>query len=427
MRIENPTSTFVKIKKMKHLVILITLLISITSYCQVAIDISGITTWPELKNSFTNWQNGAFNSTINQSNQNDLGWGVYNPSNHNVYGDSIYVMLLPNGVYKQIYMEQLVNGQFTFHYANLDGTNKKSVVLDKDDFQGKNFGYFSFFTETENHSLEPISSDWDLVFMRYNRPSDGYGVAGVLSNKHVTVAESDGIDPTIVDPSTLTYSADINTIGYDWKQFGSNGFEVVQNRAYYLIDETGDTTEIIFKSFSGSSGGGVCKFTVNGNMKSITMGTGYVNRVFFELSSGVVHTSARNGWDLAFDGTNYGTAIRTNEEIGNKLWVYPLADTAIWNSVVSIEDQNSSIDFVTAFPNPIENQLSISFGSTKDETIFVQLFTSNGRLALENKKIVTSGISTIALDASYLPKGLYLLQLTDPKGNLLHREKVAKF
>lgn len=412
---------------MKHVILFIFLIIGSSTFAQQQLDISAINSWPELHNSITNWQDGAFNVSVDPSNQNDLGWGVYNPSNHNVYGDSLYIMLLPNGEYKQLYVQDLVNGKFTFHYADIDGSNANTVVIDKDDYQGKNLGYFSFYTETIDHSLEPLSSDWDMVFMRYNRAGDHYGVAGVLTNKHVLVAESDGVDPTTVDPSTLTYNDEINIIGYDWKQFGSTGFQVVPNRAYYLIDETADTTEIIFKSFSGSSGGGVCKFTVDGTMQSITMGTGYIDRVFFDLTNGVTHTSARNGWDLAFDGTNFGTAIRTNEEIGNKLWVYPLADTTIWNGAVSTSDISKSVSFISTYPNPIENELTISIGITNEENITAHLYSIDGKLVLENHFDLSNAIQTVKLNTSSLPHGIYILHLSDSNEKQLHREKVTKF
>lgn len=393
---------------------------------QNPVDITGINSWPKLHNSVTHWEDGAFNISPDGSNQNDLSWGGYDPVDHNVYGDSLYIIQLADDSYRQLYVEQLVNGMFTFHYAEIDGTNAQTVVLDKDDFQGKNFGHYSFYFEAENHTIEPLTDEWDMVFMRYNRPSDYYGVAGVLTNKHVQVAEADGIDTALVDPSTLTYSDEINTIGYDWKQFGSSGFEVVPDRSYYLIDETGDTTTLIFHDFSGSAGGGVCDFTINGEFKTIQMGSGYVNRVFYDLENGVTHTSPRNAWDIAFDGTDFGTAIRTNEEIGTDLWIYPGADASAWNGNVSVVENNKDVSFVNVYPVPMTDELTIYTGTVSQVEIKVQLLDLAGRIVSENMVELNKGVSTSTLDVSALPSGIFNLMITDANGNVLDSKKVVK-
>ena len=260
-------------KSIKYIgAVVCTTLIGFNTGAQTALDISEIDSWPELRNSVREWDKGAFSVSPDPMNPFDLSWGVYNPVDHNVYGDSIYVIQMPSPSfeYKQFFLESLTNGMYKFHYADIDGTNSNTVIVDKDAFLGKNFGHFSFYYEEVNHDIEPLSSDWDIVFMRYNRPDDHYGVAGVLSNSHVRVAEAIDIDTALVNPAELEYHEEINTIGYDWKYFGEFGFEVAEDRSYYLIDETEDTTVLIFHEFSGSGGGGICQFTLNGVTKTIT-------------------------------------------------------------------------------------------------------------------------------------------------------------
>eukprot|EP01035_Chromulina_nebulosa_P015028 gene15028-19897_t len=72
-----------------------------------AIDTTGITTWPKLYNSDLAWEMGAFNVNIDPFDAADLGWGVYNTSNHQVVGDSLYVIKLSNGAYKKLWIEKL--------------------------------------------------------------------------------------------------------------------------------------------------------------------------------------------------------------------------------------------------------------------------------------------------------------------------------
>jgi hypothetical protein len=53
----------------------------------------------------------------------------------------------------------------------------------------------------------------------------------------------------------LTFSDDINSIGYDWKSFGGSGFVVDTDKAFY-IKYAGDTVyRLTFTAFSGTSSG----------------------------------------------------------------------------------------------------------------------------------------------------------------------------
>lgn len=396
-------------------------------FAQETLDITSVSSWPMLHNSVTAWEDGAFNVSVDPSNQNDLGWGIYNPSNHNVYGDSIYVLQDPNGDFKQLYIEHLVNGQFKFHYADIDGDNSNTVIIDKDDFQGKNFGHYSLYFQNEGHDLEPLSADWDFMFTRYNRAGDHYGVAGILTNKHIKVAEVNTSDLSSVDATSLNYSEEINTIGYDWKQFGSTGFEVVSNRAYFVIDELdNDTTTVVFESFSGSSGGGITQMLVNGVSQTVEMGVGYVNRVFFDLDEGVVHSSARNAWDLAFDGDNFGTVIRSNEELGYKLWVYPDGDASLWNENVSVE-HHENINFISLHSNPIKQEMHLDISVETEENIQIELFSITGQTVLSNKQISVSGLQTFSFNVGHLKGGFYELVISSSDGLILKSEKVIKF
>ena len=264
--------------------------------------------------------------------------------------------------------------------------------------------------------------------MRYNRAGDHYGVAGVLTNKNTLVAEARNIDTALVDPSTLIYTSDINEIGYDWKYFGATGFTVEEDLSYYVIDESNDTSKIVFHGFSGSGGGGVCSFTVNGVMKTIQMGTGYVDRVFFDLDNDVVHSSARNAWDLAFDGTSFGTAIRTNEEIGTKLWVYPNSDASSWSiSASSLIENNLAISGVSVYPNPTSVNSFVEFNVTEVITAKVQLFSLQGQLLLDQSINCPIGINKVELDLKDIQNGLYHLVIVDPSNEyILYKRKLVK-
>lgn len=65
-----------------------------------SIDTSGINTWSKRWNSDTSWAMGAIGRYASLTNANDLDWGIYSQITHDVTGDSLYVIKLANGSYK---------------------------------------------------------------------------------------------------------------------------------------------------------------------------------------------------------------------------------------------------------------------------------------------------------------------------------------
>ena len=97
------------------------------------------------------------------------------------------------------------------------------------------YNYYSLQNSTEVVA-EPATSDWDLKFTKYYTalpPNNTmYLVTGVLHNDMVEIAEND--EPNgIPENPTLTYSTDINTIGYDWKSFTGGSFSVDSQKSLY--------------------------------------------------------------------------------------------------------------------------------------------------------------------------------------------------
>ena len=66
---------------------------------------------------------------------------------------------------------------------------------------------------------------------------------------------------------------------------------------------------------------------------SILMGAGYENEVFYSLKNGVVKTSPRSAWDLAFSTNPMSSTILINEGYGVELYTYPLGDKDDWDNV----------------------------------------------------------------------------------------------
>lgn len=213
----------------------------------------------------TSWTVGSFN--ISSNNFFDYGWGGYNPATHHVNGDSIYILKTASGTWKKIVIDRLsYDTTFTFRYADLDGANEKSGSLSKNNFAGKNFGYYSLTTHSKI-DREPLIKDWDIVAGRYQGsaidPVSGTvsstSLIGVLHNDGVSVAKVIKRDTASDIYQDLNFNPRINVIGHDWKIFDAakNQWKVADSTAYFIKTSRGLIYKIIFKKFDSTSTGNI--------------------------------------------------------------------------------------------------------------------------------------------------------------------------
>ncbi|HLO91162.1 MAG: T9SS type A sorting domain-containing protein [Chloroflexota bacterium] len=66
--------------------------------------------------------------------------------------------------------------------------------------------------------------------------------------------------------------------------------------------------------------------------KTVTMGASYANEVYYSLQNGVVMTSPRNTWDIAFNTMAFSAGIIINDGAGVELYQYPKASNEGWAS-----------------------------------------------------------------------------------------------
>ncbi|MDQ3049767.1 MAG: T9SS type A sorting domain-containing protein [Bacteroidota bacterium] len=211
----------------------------------------------ELYNQDTSWWAGAFNVTNDVSNQFDLGWGIYDLATHVVTGDSLFFLKLSTGVVKKLWIQSLQNNTYFFAYADLDGTNEVYATLNKQSFQGKNFGYYSIIDGMEL-DREPNKYLWDLTFAQYMATTPFvYKVSGVLSNDSIQAVKAYPVDVATVTPWGYNFSFYINTIGNNWKafDFNSNAWSIEDSLAYFIYDRGGLLWKVVFTGFGGASNG----------------------------------------------------------------------------------------------------------------------------------------------------------------------------
>ena len=208
----------------------------------------------ELFNSDSSWDVGAFNTTMDTSQQFDLGWGLYDPTSHYVWGDSLYFIKLPTGDYKILMVEVLKNGAYYFRTSNLDNSGEVQDTLTKSNFMGKYFAYFSILN---NNAIdrEPMYNAWDLVFTQYLTLDINYIVTGVLSNDSVNVARAYPVDINTVGANDFPYRSNINAIGYNWKTFTGTSYLIEDSLVYFVEAKNHTVWKMIFTGFGGSSNG----------------------------------------------------------------------------------------------------------------------------------------------------------------------------
>ena len=216
-----------------------------------------------LRNSNVDWSMGAF--VVNTSDGLNYGWGDYNTETNIIEGSRIYIIEYGSST-KKIIINSLNLGVYNFTIANLDGTSEENISIDTAPYTDKNFIYYSIETN-EILDREPNSISWDILFTKYEDDlnndianplsySQPYFVAGVLTNGN-SIAQYEGNTLDIIPSSELDTSSNINTIGWDWKEY-TGTFTIVSDLSFYIANLSKTSIyKIVFDSFSGQSSGNV--------------------------------------------------------------------------------------------------------------------------------------------------------------------------
>lgn len=160
--------------------------------------------------------------------------------------------------FRKIVFKSVNNYSYTIHFSQLNGTGETTIQVPKD--SNYNFTFLSF-TTSSTVMVEPPKIDWDIVFTQYlEELSTPYLVTGCLLNRHKTTAKIDSITAfnSINYDFALTQllSANINIIGYDWKEysFTTSSYIVFPNKNYILQDQNGFYYKLHFIDFYNNSG-----------------------------------------------------------------------------------------------------------------------------------------------------------------------------
>jgi len=296
------------------------------------VDVATQTAWTELFNSYTDWSEGAFDQG-----GADYGWGNYNGVSHVVEGATVYV--LKSGaaaapVYTKIFITDYTLGKFNYKFATWDATTStwgadQAGSVTNNATATTTFNYVSLATNAAV-TVAPADADWDLVFRKYIAPvANGattvmYSVTGALQNSNVTIAQTtQAADATVTLPVAADYSADINTIGDDWKTFSGTAYSVAANNTFYIKDVAGKIYRAYFTAFSGSAAG-----TATFNYKDVTSTAGLTD-VNKNLSFGLYpNPTATKNVTLLYD-------LKNNATDNNVVTVYSLSGAKVYETKIT--------------------------------------------------------------------------------------------
>lgn len=130
---------------------------------------------------------------------------------------------------------------------------------------------------------------------------------------------------------------------------------------------------------------------------------GYQDSAYFHMNWGWGKYSNGNFYRfsenlIATPGVNFNTDQRAIINI------YP-------KNYVGIEENNQNVNNVNVFPNPTNNNLNISFNSSKTAKIDIAIFDLLGKELLKKHSSVIMGSNIFDVDCSSLSKGTYIIRM----------------
>ncbi len=323
------------------------------------VDTAGMVAAGPLYNSDLTWATGAFNNTPSLGSF-DYGWGTYDMNTHSgIAANRVFVIKYTNGSYKKLVIDLSFSDGYTLKFANLDNTGLETQTIALTPYADKNFVYFSL-TANAIVDREPAAAAWDLTFLQYTTDLGGgtmYPVAGILHNHGVEIAKVHPVNTpaTFMDWSTQTFSEDINTIGYNWKNSGMSGVTIEDSTVFFVKAMTGDLWKVIMTGFiSGASGNGSYIFSKQ------KISTASVNELEENVTMVVYPNPAKENVSLVIDNKATSTVA-----------IYNVLGALVYTAEVSNGLQTVNVP-VAEFNNGIYHVVCTSNGKTASQKLMVQ-------------------------------------------------------
>ena len=196
-------------------------------------------------------------------------WADFSDPVNPVYPKKVYILDLGvdnNGVSygsKKITFDSFDNNKYSIHFSNTDGSDEHSFEVVTD--PARSFTMLSFINGGTIVPVQPVDSGWDLCFTQYstilyddNNVATPYLVRGVYINMNGTTAARDTInsfnDITSANIPDYTFSSVQDVIGYDWKDYKDDSYNINPDIFYIIKDQLGIYYKLKFTGFYNNSG-----------------------------------------------------------------------------------------------------------------------------------------------------------------------------
>jgi hypothetical protein len=410
-------------------------------------DTTDFATWKLLNNPDTTWEAGAFNVNKQAGNLYDFSWGEYNPVNHHVVGNRLYLVSVKTGastsVLKKVWVVRNALGIWTVKYANLDGSNEQVKEIRSADHTGYNFAYLSLLGDSVfNH--EPVASSWDMVLTRYaglqsTNPDVYYPVTGILTNIGVKTAEVRGKNISLVTlADTTKLSANMSEIGSDWKLLNASfQYYIPDSVTYFVKAKDGAFWKLNFTKFGGSSSGN----SVFTKMAVATLLSTDTNTLYYEVSGGSkdLQVISNGNWTISGPaGVTFSPSSGNgNASVSVSIDANTTNNPRILNAEIVAGHLSKTVDLVqegltgmnelsqafivNVYPNPSNGVFTIANQLNNEAT--VEVFNLTG-VKVDCFKMAANANRT--MDYNTLPSGIYMLHILTPDAQQNMRLLISK-
>jgi hypothetical protein len=173
---------------------------------------------------------------------------------------------------------------------------------------------------------------------------------------------------------------------------------------------------------------------------------------FIRINSSLTNRHANVVWDIADEQPNTYYSIERSEDgiqykeagkisgtiMPRYYWNDPVpaqqrtyyrvkmitGDAVKYSKVVVVAQEGYELD-MHVFNNPFHERILIDFASDKERAVTIQLIDITGRIKLEQKQLLTTGINTVQLNVKDKgAAGLYILQVSY-KGKSIQQKLVG--
>lgn len=115
-----------------------------------------------------------------------------------------------------------------------------------------------------------------------------------------------------------------------------------------------------------------------------------------------------SGLKITFDSTSF--VFNKGDNILKK-WGYREIRKIVYTGIpVGLQESTVSMSELIAYPQPVQDRVTVSFNLPKSENVVIQVFNPTGRLIKEHDLgFLQTGEHTTMVDMSDVPSGLYIM------------------